>query len=407
MTDLRTTLRTLADDQPQQPGDRLAGVTRRATRIRRTRAAVSVAAVLAVAAPVGLVLADLRGSSQAQFAHTAVTTWPDRSAAADRGVAEGALASYRQLASNLGENVSTAAPRWLFRGTVTLPDHDDVYLAVFVTQHAGKDVVVTSRTRRSQVDALGVDRDNPEDPTSSPWVSHEVAASSGLTHVGAYLGYQGEQPTTDPTTQVTTVDLRNTLFVLADPASRRLRWTQQPLPFAAAAVTTAVVPGGRLDSADGVFTVDTGPLTGPVSVSLENARGEELGADALSTTATPDLVRPALPDVPAGWTQQLGSAGTTERQADGRWSSPGNVSFASEQRAGRSLAVQARCYGGGSLRFTLEAASGSGALATGPVPCDGQSHEALRHSVPRAGFFIQVSGADRLMALQFLAGTVD
>ncbi len=86
----QTELHDLTTGQLAQLVDRLSAVTIKAQRIRRTRAAVSMAAVLAVAAPVGFAL---QPQHQSRTQYAGVRTWPDRSVAAYRTVGAGALAA--------------------------------------------------------------------------------------------------------------------------------------------------------------------------------------------------------------------------------------------------------------------------------------------------------------------------
>src|SRR4051812_7126741 len=126
MTALRDELVELASDQPTQPGDRLASVTRRASRIRRTRALVVAAAVIAVTAPVGIALRAAGPDPRPAIAATAVIDWPDRSAASDRQVANGAVAQWT------GEGARATGFRWLYRGALQNPGAPTLYAAVWV-----------------------------------------------------------------------------------------------------------------------------------------------------------------------------------------------------------------------------------------------------------------------------------
>jgi hypothetical protein len=403
MTQLDDALQTLTADQPMQPVDRLGAVTRKAKRIRRTRALVSGTAALAVLASGGALLQQ-RHEATTHFAHEVVTDWPDRSYTNDRGVAEGAVAVYRRFAS-LDNSLVEGQPRWLFRGTVALPDHDDLYVAVYVIKHSGKNVVVTSQSRRSQVDSKGIDVNQPGDESSSSWVYHEQPLTKQLDHIGVYVGYQGQDRRTDPTTQVTVDDQRSFLLLLADPAARSVTWTQHPVPFAAEGSGRGFLSSGSLRTVDGLFVGDAGGLLGPVTVDLKDKHGNVRVAGALSTTSHLDLARPTVPQVPAGWTQHFGAAGTTEQQTDGSWDTGASFSDGSDY-PNKVAAIEARCYGGGSLLFTMALSGSSTVVASGRVACDGQSHEALRHVAGPRGFDLQVSGADRLIALQYVGGTV-
>jgi hypothetical protein len=398
MTELGTALRTLTEDQPAQPVDRLGAVTGRARRIRRTRAAVSVAAVLAVAAPVGLVLTQGGGSTQRQqYAGTRITSWPDRSLAKDRGVADGAVLSYTETKRGFGEQVGDR-PRWLFRGTVSAPDGDDMYVAVYLIEHDGKNVVVTSSTRRRQVDAHGIDLEDPDGLSkgSSPWVDREQEVSKDLDHVGTYVQYGSES-------------YGDVLFVLAAPSARALTWQQHPLPAAPVAAGQKVAMTGSARSGNGVFTTDAGPLVGPVTIALEDASGSALTAqdEPLSELSTPGLSKSLPVELPAGWTPETGVTAQSERQGDGSWSGLASANYSAVLQGGRTVAVLARCYGGGSVLFTLSRdESDASALARGRVSCDGDQHEVLRHEVPANGYEVRVGNADRLVALTWQSAVV-
>lgn len=407
MSTLHDDLARLTAGQPLQPADRTSAVTRKARRMRRNRALVSGAAAVAVLAPVAA-LAVQHHETTTRYAHTSPAQWPDRSLARDRQVADGALAAYRKRAEADQEQVDAAAPHWLFRGTLPVPDHDDLYLAVFVTRHDGKQVVVTSQTRRRQVDGHGRSAEPAEGSDGlSDWVSEEVPLTPGLDHVGFYAEHQGDAPgAPDPVTMVSVPDERDALFVLADPGARVLDWTQHPLPFALEG-TGAVEhqDSGTLTSRNGLFFGEAGRLLGPVTVELADGHGHRRAAGALSATSTPGLARPTVPSVPAGWTQHIGTSGNSERQSDGTWSAPGGFADGSEY-PDKPFALQVRCYGGGTMHFALAPTAGGPRLATGSVPCDGQSHEALRHRVPGTGVDVSVLKVDGLVAFQVLGGTV-
>lgn len=396
-------LHVLTADQPAQPPDRLGAVLRRSRRVRRTRAVLAVAAVVALVAPLGL-LATRAEPRATSFAQTRVDRWPDRSLTADRGVADGALAAFRSLAVPDGHTVDPAPPRWLYRGTVPVPDGNDAYVAVFLTRQDGAPVVVTSSTRRGQVDDHGRDVGAPGDGSSVPWVARVQPVTPDLDHVGLYLGFQGREAVLEPVTGVPQADVRDVLFVLADPAARRLDWTQQPLPHAEEATGRTFSPGGTLSSPDGVFTGDAGSLGGPVSVALTDARGRVRPAGPLSPVATADLAPPAVPAVPAGWVQRFAASGGSERQADGSWSGPASLGLSDEVRGGTG-AVVGRCYGGGVLQVRVEDGQGHQA-GRGSLACDGQSHLAVRQTVPLREATVHVRPPDRQVCLQLLVGTL-
>jgi hypothetical protein len=402
MDDLTSTLRTLTADQPVQPADRVETVTRRAKQLRRNRALAATAAAVALLAPAGLLVASAQRHKATSFAHTDLRTWPDRSYAADRSVAEGALASWEH------DNPGSGAVHWLFRGTVALPDHDDAYVAVFTATHEGLPVLVTTTTRRSQVDGQGIDRENPQglDQGISPWVSHEEPLSgTQADHVGLYLEYSATTQSTEPA-------YRDVLLVLADPSARSARWQQDPLPGAITRPGVVPQPEGRLTSDNGLFVGDVGALTGPVRVLLTDKAGHSTTASSLARKLSqPGLASPPPPEVPSGWHQHVSSMGQSEQQADGSWS--GASQAESTGRPG-TVAGYVRCYGGGFMSFAVtdpsKAASFGGpkALASGRAPCDGQTHVAFAApAVPggSAGYEVNV-GTDRLQAYVYVLGSV-
>ena len=321
-------------------------------------------------------------------------------------MANGAVTAYRffHREDEIGKKV-----RWLFRGTVALPDHDDYYVAVYVVEHSGRDVVVTSSARRRQVDAKGISIEDPQGLTpenaTSAWVDDEVPVTPAVEHIGVYLEY-----TDLDALPMDGGDYRDVLFVLAEPAARSLTWTQHPVAYALQAVSTPPALGGRLQSDDGVFIGAVGgPLAGEVTVVQADARGHRRAAAPFGTGSTPGLAKPAPLDPPPGFQQRSASVGQTERQSDGSWSQPAAFYDAGEAPLDE-IAVLVRCYGGGSLLFRLSPAdhdqTGDAVTASGRVPCDGAQHEATRHRAPAQGFIFDAVGADRLMAYRYAAYTV-
>lgn len=396
--DLGSRLRALTADQPAQPGDRVPGATARARRIRRTRAAVAASvAVVALAVPIALVASQAGGRSGVQFAGDDVRTWPDRSQPTDRGVAEGALAAFTH------EGVYGSLPardlRWLYRGTVRLPDGTATFVAAFTATDADvngtpRHSLVVATADRSDVDAQGRDLERPDDASSSPWRLRRVDAAKAPTPFGLYLRYG---------------DRRQAVLLLAEPGARTLRWRSTPLPGAPSQQGTS--GGGR--SEDGVFLLDVGALTGPVEVDL--GRGPVgLGLEH----EVPSLTPPARPDLPDGWDDVGSVSGQSELGADGTAQGEAGTNLNGNRK--RPMAVFARCYGGGTMGFRLYPLQTKGpigpdgdaeivissanapAVATGRVPCDGASHRAFRAvTVQTDGYQLQ-DHPDRLQAYSYV-----
>lgn len=381
---LQTDLQQLTADQPLQPADRLAHVTGRARRLRRVRAAVSVAAVLAVAAPVAVVLSTPTSSTGGQFAGSPVTSWPDRSLAADRSVAEGALATFAA-----GEGDVTGA-RWLYRGQVGSTDE---YVAVFLARKEGEQVVVTARTQLSRVDERG--RGGQEDEQTFPWATYTAPVTTVTDQVSTFVNTSAGSTSSlaFPSEQVP--DYRTTLFVLGDPQARQAHWSATALPFAPTDVTSE----GDLTSAEGVFTSPALRLNGLPTVRVTDSRGRSgpvstmgLGQDQ------PNLV---LPDAVGFTTQKgiIGGSGSTQRpERGGAWTGA-HHGYGVGQRGERVSAV-VRCYGGGTLTLSMDA-DPAALSRTGTVPCDGQLQQALS-SVPLPNADVSFTyRSDRLQVVTF------
>lgn len=359
---LAAALRSLASGQPAQPGDRLAAVSRRARRLHRRRTAVSVAAVLALAVPIGVALTH-PPSRGATFAGSAITGWPDRSQGQDKGVGAGALADWSRLNGGLTD------VRWLFRGDIALRSGATQYLAVFTARVAGSPTLVVAMTGRDQVDGHGVEV-NGRQPDSTPWsFSTEPLNPARLPdHVGVYL----TSPGTD-----------NQLFVLAAPEARQLTWESQPLPFAdrAQLLDGALVRGRSVTSRNGVFSDDAGVLTGLVRIRVgdQETRASD-PVDLAGGLSFPYLAPASPPPVPAASTAYLGSGAQTHPAAGGGW--VGGTIGQGASPTGR-VTVFARCYGGGRLRLSFEQGGGEVGPAGparygyGAVSCDGESHRVL------------------------------
>ncbi|HUR15419.1 MAG TPA: hypothetical protein VM097_13135, partial [Mycobacteriales bacterium] len=248
LDDLGAQLRALSSGQPAQPGNRVPGVTRRAGRIRRTRAALAVGASLAVLAPAGLLVTSAQHHQDTTFARSDLLTWPDRSVEADKGIGDGAVAA---LGQSTGADV--AKVRWLYRARVRMPVPNPAYVAVFTAEVQGQDLLVVATSFGHELDSSGLTTDD-ETPVASWDTDDRTVLEPGkpLTHVGAYLPY-------------TLGDVHSSFaVVLADARARTLTWTYAPLPFAPP-VSTGVGPA-PVPSRNGVFLVDLQAITGPATV---------------------------------------------------------------------------------------------------------------------------------------------
>lgn len=329
MTALRDELVELTSDQPAQPGDRLMSVTRRARRIRRTRTLLVAAAVIAVAAPVGIALSAAGSDPRPAIVATAVSDWPDRSQPSDRLVANGAVAQWTS------EGARATGFRWLYRGVLESPGAPTLYAAAWVAD--GK--VVTASAFRDALDPNGRPKGKDD-----KWVLTSIDVAR-VPSIISLLFFDPQHPRARPD--------NNRVLLLADPAARTLRWTTSPLPSA----PTTAPRSGTLSSTNGVFDAWIGPLTGRLSASVEGLPGDPL--PLTFPDAEPLLTLPAPP-----------STGSGTEVASG-----GDVAFADE--AGLELGdvvldrpgdIRIRCYGGGTLTVLVDDAS------VGAVACDLGEH---------------------------------
>jgi hypothetical protein len=389
LDDLGTQLRALSADQPAQPGDRVPLVTRRARHIQRTRAAVAVAAVLAIAVPAAVVVSSAQRHEATQFGRSDVTTWPDRSPEGSSSLVHGAVASLERT-----EPGPVLDVRPLYASRVTVPE-GPAYVAVFIGTLQGKRVLVAANSFGHQLDAEGR---SLEENDEVPWDTSDrlvLDPARPLGHVGVYLPVvQGDQ-------------LTSTALVLADPAARFMTWRERPLPYAPAE-NSGVVP--TMTSRNGVFLGSLGAITGYVDVSVQDRRGRSVTFPLASGASRPALLRPQAPDLPSSWDPQGGSSAQTEPQEEGRWAGAHFSSVNTNKR--RPMTVYARCYGGGRLDFALLAYEERGAtsIATpathGAVSCDGATHRAFApRTVSAGGYEISVA-SDRLQAYNYQFGYV-
>lgn len=361
MSTLHDDLSSLTSTQPEQPPGRLIAVTRKAGRVRRNRAAVSIAAVIALAVPVGAVLT---GSTTHQAVPTTSSdSWPDRSQQADRDRAGGAVAQ-RHL---LNPDEPTGTVHWLYRGTVSVPDGSKPYVAIW--REAGK--LVRAYVDPSQVDAHGIPTEGfnygGEGHTNTPWLVFSVV-DRNVPAVGLFLPYDQSLP-----------DNKGAVLVLTDPRTRTLHWDVTPLRFAPTG------NGGRLDTGElagqtGVFFGDTGATVGPLSVTTSDGT-PLLSAEPLALP-NQDLLRPDLSDLPPGVTFHEGAAGAFERGNDAA-----SLSYATGPLAHVSMFV--RCYGAGSIVAHL----GYPGTVVGRAACDGQLHRVFHNRALTAAHTLTLDGS--------------
>ena len=398
LDDLGAQLHALTSGQPAQPGDRVPGVTRRARRIRRTRAAVAVAAAVAVLAPAGLVLSAGQRHEAPRYATTDVLSWPDRSSTTDRTVAEGAVAYWTGTYDDAGGLRLTDRLRWLFRGTVQMPDHADEYVAVFAADRGADRVLVISHVLRSAVDAHGNGTDPAAVPMTTPWVQQEVPLTRGLDHVGLYLGHAGSAPGSGLPANT------NVLLLLASPDARGVRFASEPVPAG---------PVGRVRSSarssNGVFVSQPMSLDGLVQATVLDARGRARQTYAFGTGRSyPVLVDAPAPDLPPNWQSAAGGSDQAHQQPDGSWT--GSAYNNLNANPHKPLTLWARCYGGGAVAFALspftEGVPDRPAVARGSVACDGATHRAFAPvTITTPGYFLQ-STPGRLQAITWQLGWV-
>lgn len=398
LDDLGPQLRALTSGQPAQPGNRVPDVTRRARRIRRTRAVAAVAAAVAVLAPAGLLLSAAQRHQGAQYATSDVLSWPDRSYAADRSVAEGAVAYWTGTYDDTGGLRLTDRLRWLFRGTVAMPDHADEYVAVFVADRGADRVLVVSHALRSAVDAHGQGSDPAAVPMTTPWVQQELPLAHRLDHVGLYLGHAGSAPSSGLSANT------NVLLLLASPDARATRFTSEHL---AAGPVGPVSSSAR--SSNGVFVSPPMSLDGLVQATVLDSRGRARQTYAFGTGRSyPALVDAPAPDLPPTWQHVGGGSDQAQQQPDGSWT--GSAFNDLNSNVHKPLTLLARCYGGGAVAFVLspftEGAPTSPAAAHGSVVCDGttqQAFSAVRITTP--GWFLE-ERPDRLQTVTYELGWV-
>jgi len=360
-------------------------VTRTARRIRRTRAAVAVAAAVAVLAPAGLIVTSARHDEATSFAHSDVLTWPDRSLPEEQTVANGALAAVEQ---NAGTSVDDDL-RWLYRGRVQLPDHNPAYLAVFTATLQAQKVLFTVSSIGTQLNEQG--RGGLNGGNDLPWSIDRIVLGDGaVDHVGAYFGY------TDPDGQ-----FYNLAVLLADPRARTMTWDAAPIPFAPDVPGSSTVPA---ESTNGVFVTALGPLTGPVTTTVADRHGHRVTYPLASGGAHITLLKSAEPAIPSGSQLISGGSSDSEQGANGSWTMP--VYSDGTPWPQKRRAVYVRCYGGGTVLFELRDAQGR-ARSSGRVACDNVSHQAIAP--------VEVTGApsdvvmtpDRLQSITFAVVGLD
>jgi hypothetical protein len=378
-TDLGPALHSLTGDQPLQPPDRLASVTRRAGRIRRTRAAAAVAAVVVVASSVTLLSGSL-GTTPKRPAYASASEWPDRSPRHDRARAEGARNAF---VNSEGDGASVA---WLYRGVVERTAPEDAYLAVFRGVRQGRHVLVLGE----------IDLSRP---------SSEVPLSSSAVRETSSWTFQEIDLDTHPETKLVSTaitrmrsgQLSTIIFALGPPGTKRMGFAIAGLP-------------GRLGSGsgdgeakNGLYVQRLGAPLGPVSIVLDG-RSYPLGGHVTYAHVDP-------PGVPAGWQVVSGHGDQTEQQPDRMWM----AALLGEQLTAdpRPLTLLGRCVGGGSLKVALHRPRAVVRPGQDPEPlqaegrfmCDGQTHRVLGPvALDLTNLFWRVTG-DRLQIFDLQLGT--
>jgi hypothetical protein len=342
MTALRDELVSLTTDQPAQPGDRLMSVNQRARRIRRTRVLATAAAALVIATPVAIAISAAGDSDpRPSVVATAISDWPDRSALPDRQVTDGAV---QEWTAQHGR--SDARQHWLYVNAVTTPEPDAVKVWFVAWVQDGKVIAGSSPS-------AGVDADGRPLSRGEHWSLAAVDVAQAPPVISFLMPdiKNGKE-----------VPDRDQVFLLADPAARHLRWTTTPL---ASAPTAGVVTSGRMTSDNGVFTGSIGPLTGRLSVTVD-----ELPADPVQLTfpdAEPFL---KMPPVPGAAGQRLLSHGSQMAGDDSAGIDLGKV------LPDGSGAVRITCYGGGTVNVLLDEQT------VGSAACDLVEHEVALTTSP-------------------------
>ena len=328
---LHDELTHLTSAQPAQPGDRLSSVTGKARRMKRTRNALVLAAVIGVAAPAGVLAATIdRSPAKVDYA-ASPTTWPDRSQPkADRAVADTALVAWQEEGNVFGTQ------RWLYRGTVLVPGGTPQYVVAFVAD----DTLVVGHGVLKDKDESG----NPQKPVVDGWQLKATDATTAPPVLSLYLMRLDRETLDD-----------NWLFALAAPRSRTLTWDATPVPFA----PTGTVEHGSLHSTDGVFQGWTGRLAGRLTAHVGDATTPLTFPDG-DPHLTPVTDGPAF----SAATSILGGAGQLDESSE-------SVGYADDSAQGRAT-LRLRCYGGGRASVVLEGVGPDNVI--GSALCDDQEH---------------------------------
>lgn len=323
--DLREGLRALAVAAPPAPPARAERSVRRSVRMRRTRAAVSVATVVALAVPVGLVL---RAPSPGRRATVSdVASWPQRRDPALKTYEDKALADYARLYSPPGPGESVR---------VLLSTRAQEHVAVafaYCTSSCSRAVLTIAEVES----ALG---GGPGDIRSF-WVSVTADVVDGaLARPLVNWFHPRSNGRAGPT---------NWLVVVGPPEATTARWTSESRRPGTGGEGT--LPGER-----GVFLGDVGYLTAPVEVTLAS-EGGTLGTvragNADRAFSVPWVTEAAPSD---GWT-------VTEGRRSQLSTLPTEFTFPADGR----VAVFVRCVGFEPMTMTLGGVRHD-------VPCDNASH---------------------------------
>ena len=298
--------------------------------------------------------------------YAGVATWPDRSPAEHRGIGVGALSSWQG-----GHPGTTDQVAWLYRGVVSRPGRQDLYVAVW----RSPSTVVIAQAATSDVDERGYNR--AELTTLGGWAYWSVPLAQAPPVLGLYVGTVNEA-------QV----VQTSLFALAAPSTRQLHWRSPGLPFAVLDGGGPTDRSGELTSGDGVFLGDAGSTAGPVLLDVPGGGTQPFGFGGQQAS----LAQPPAPDVPAGFVSSTGGAGATDATT---FTAPLYATF-NNQRTATVTAV--RCYGGGTLRLSF------GTRALGSAACDGLTHTfTSRPAMSRDALTL---AGDRVQSYRFTSGTI-
>lgn len=372
MSTLHDELAGLTSAQPTQPADRLTAVTGRARALRRRRAAAAGLAVLALGVA-GAGVVQLAEPAPVRYVATPADDWPDRSEPDAEDLGFSAFTEWFGP-----EDGTDAHLRWLYRGVVRLPAGAKV-VADFIATKDYVTYLVQAEIDRSDL----ADNGTVLDPTRT-WGYVTTLDLATVRTAPSHLEHHFS-------------DARSSVVVdLESPTARRVGWRFVPVPYAPPSPDGT---SGTISSDDGVFLVDVGPLTGPLTVTDPAGRAHPV---------TPvELAAPEAFDGQGSFFSSAGT-GTTFEDEHGAWLGGGTTDVGTV--TGRR-SVDLRCYGGGMLTVTLRAydqdlqAKGNPegrVFASSSVPCNGATWTRAVASTPVSGKGLEVTlRGDRLQAFAY------